>query len=105
MPLGDRIELFLWSLVQLACYGLVGLAALALLTRPQEAAALLLGERGVRAVTRLFRPIVAALGSSGVGQATLRLTDAIRELVDTVVERVFGRRDAGAAERAWRDDV
>ena len=101
MDVFERVELFVWALAQLATYGLAGLAAIALLTRPREATGLLLGERGLRAAVRLLGPTGAAVERSNVGESAIRLVASVRSLADSIAERLLGSRDPAATAAVW----
>jgi hypothetical protein len=100
MGLFDRIELFVWALAQLACYGFAALAALALLTRPRETTGLLLGERGLRAAARVFGPVCAAVSRAG-GDAPIGAVAAVQGWADRLASRLLGSRDPTATAAVW----
>ena len=96
----DRLELFVWALAQLGCYGLAALAAVALLTRPRETAGLLLGERGLRAAAQVLGPVCAAASRAG-GGAIARPLSSVQGWAETLAARVLGSRDPLVTAGIW----
>ena len=96
----DRVELFVWAVAQLACYGFAALAAVALLTRPRETAGLLLGERGLRAAALVLGPVCVAASRAG-GGALSGPVATVQGWAETLATRVLGSRDPVVTGAIW----
>lgn len=101
-----RLDLLLTALVQLGLYVVVLLVALALLSRPAEAAGLIFGERLLRLASRVLAPVTAALARTTWSASAAEGVDRFTGSVDALVGRVLGDRGPDVARRIWqpRDD-
>lgn len=88
----DRVEQFVWALMQVVLYVVIVFVGIAFVTKPYEMARLTFGERVLQFVTKVLEPVSDAMGRTAWGRRVLEVADEISRRADALVEKALGRR-------------